>query len=213
MTMHALASHRVGVIQGNDRCAADDLGFGREGAGRLGDPLDVGRRRRVRLGDDDDVGHAQDGLARMMGGLMSRPQRIDENDVEARSDERKVVVAAVPQDDIRLLLGSLEDAGIVGTGKDQVADGEMRLVLLALLDRCTARHRDRRGSRTAARPGARGCRRASDGGRTTTRRPRSLRRRDEPAGHLRLADAGSHRRDRDDGDARLQHGALRSKQG
>ena len=162
---YPLASHRVGCIQGNDRCAADDLGFGSESTGGLGDPLNVGRRRRVGLGDDDDVGHAQDSLARVMGGLVSRPQRIDENDVEAWSDERKVVVAAIPQNDIRFFLGSLEDAGIVGTGKHQIADGEMRLILLALFDGALCGIEVGQVLGSAARPGVPGCHRASDGGR------------------------------------------------
>ena len=166
----------------------------------------------LRLGDDDDVGHAQDGLARMMGGLMSRSQGIDENDVKAWSDERKVVVAAIPQDDIRLLRGSLEDAGIVGTGKDQIADGKMRLVLLPLFDRAL------RGIQIPealeplhglALEMAIGHRMADgDHAKAALLEPSR-----EPASNLRLSNTRSHRRDCDDGDARLQHGALWPKQG
>ena len=74
-----LASHSVGCLHGNDRCAVDDLGSGSHRSCGLGDLLNGGRRRRITLGDDNDVGHAQDSLARMMSRLMSRSQGIDEN--------------------------------------------------------------------------------------------------------------------------------------
>ena len=50
-------------------------------------------------------------------------------------DERRVVVAAVPDDRVRLGLGRLEDRRVVDAREDEVALGEVRLVLLALLDR------------------------------------------------------------------------------
>ena len=212
MTSDPLASHRVGCIQGNDRCAAYDLGFGSDRSCGLGDLLNGGRRRRIGLGDDDDVGHAQDGFARMMGGLVSGSQGIDENDMKAWSDERKVVVATVPEDDIRLLRGGLEDAGIVGTGKHQRADGKMRLVLLPLFDRAL------RGIQIpeALKP-LHGLalemaigHRMADGDHAKAALFETSR---EPARDLRLSNTCSHRRDCDDGNARLQHGALWSQQG
>ena len=54
-------------------------------------------------------------------------------------DERRVVVAAVPDDHVSLLLGGLQDRGVVDAGEDEVALGEVRLVLLALLDRAVGR--------------------------------------------------------------------------
>ncbi len=142
---------------------------------------------------------------------MSRPQRIDENDVEAWSDERKVVVAAVPQNDVRFFLGSFEDAGIVGTGKYQIANGEMRLILLALFDGALC------GIEVGQVPEALyGLafqvaigHRMADGDNAKAAIFETSR---KPTGHLRLAHTGSHRRDCDDRDARLQHGALGSKQ-
>ena len=82
---------------------------------------------------DDNVGHPQHGLSRMMRGLVTGPQRVDQNDVEARPDEREVVVSAVPQDDVRFIVDNIEDAGIVDSSIDQVADCEVRLIVLALL--------------------------------------------------------------------------------
>jgi hypothetical protein len=49
-------------------------------------------------------------------------------------DEGRVVVAPVPDDHVRLLLGPLEDGAVVDPGEDDVPLREVRLVLLALLD-------------------------------------------------------------------------------
>ena len=49
--------------------------------------------------------------------------------------ERRVVVAAVPEDHVGLGLRLREDRRVVDAGEDEVPLGEMRLVLLALLDR------------------------------------------------------------------------------
>ena len=54
-------------------------------------------------------------------------------------DERRVVVAAVPEDDVRFLLRRPEDALVVDACEDEVALREMRLVLLTLLDRRVGR--------------------------------------------------------------------------
>ena len=79
--------------------------------------------------------HAQVRLAGVVAQLVSRPVRVDDDDVNVRLDERRVVVAAVPDDDVGFLLGGLEDRCVVDAGEDEVALGEVRLVLLALLDR------------------------------------------------------------------------------
>ena len=97
--------------------------------------LDAFGRSRVRLVDDADVGHAQVRLARVVAELVPRPVRVADDDVQVRLDERRVVVAAVPDDHVRLLLGPREDGGVVDPGEDEVPLGQVRLVLLALLDR------------------------------------------------------------------------------
>ena len=66
---------------------------------------------------------------------MPGPVGIDDDDVQVRPHERRVVVAAVPHDHVSLLLGGLQDRGVVDAGEDEVPLGEVRLVLLALLDR------------------------------------------------------------------------------
>ena len=66
---------------------------------------------------------------------MAGPVRVDDDDVQVGPDERRVVVAAVPHDHVGLVLGGLQDRAVVDAGEDEVALGEVRLVLLALLDR------------------------------------------------------------------------------
>jgi len=105
------------------------------------DPAHVGLDRGdvrggggVELVDDDQVGQAEMRLARVVAQLVARPVRIGHHDVEVRPDEREVVVAAVPEDHARLLLGAVEDPLVVHSGEDHVAPGDVGLVLLALLD-------------------------------------------------------------------------------
>jgi hypothetical protein len=61
--------------------------------------------------------------------------RVDDDDVHVGLDERRVVVAAVPDDDVGFPLGGFEDGCVVDAGEDEIAFGEVRLILLALLDR------------------------------------------------------------------------------
>ena len=96
--------------------------------------IDAFLRRAVDLVHDADIGHPQVRLARVVAKLVPRPVRVDHDDVHVRLHERGVVVAAVPDDHVRLLLGPVEDRGVVDPGEDEVALGDMRLVLLALLD-------------------------------------------------------------------------------
>ena len=71
----------------------------------------------------------------MVAELVARPVRVDDDEVKVRPDERRVVVATVPDDDVCFLLGRLQDRRVVDPREDEVALGEVRLVLLALLDR------------------------------------------------------------------------------
>ena len=75
----------------------------------------------------------------MVAQLVARPVRVDDDDVDVRLDERRVVVASVPEDDVGLLLRLIEDLRVVDAGKDQISLGDVRLVLLALLDRRVGR--------------------------------------------------------------------------
>ena len=91
-------------------------------------------RRAVDLVDDADIGHAQVRLAGVVAKLVTRTMRVDHDDVDVRLDERRVVVAAVPQNDVGFRFGRSQDPLVVDAGKDEIALGEVRLVLLALLD-------------------------------------------------------------------------------
>ncbi len=70
----------------------------------------------------------------MMGRDLAGAQRVGDRDVEVGPDEGKVVVPAVPDDDVGFPLGRREDRGIVDACEHQVAERKMRLVFLPLLD-------------------------------------------------------------------------------
>ena len=66
--------------------------------------------------------------------LMSWPVGIDEHDVDRRLEKGRIIVPAVPHEDIRFLLGLGEDLPVIHT---RVYDGtplDMRLILLPFLD-------------------------------------------------------------------------------
>ena len=130
--------------------------------------------------------------------------RIDDDDVQGRIDERRVVVAAVPEDHIGLLFGGTQNALVVDPGEDEVSFGEVRLVLLALLDRrvgcvevlVSLEPLDRLSGQVAVRH------RVSQHGDTLPGLAEQLR--DLPRG-LALARAGAYGADRHDRLRRAQH--------
>ena len=65
---------------------------------------------------------------------MTGAVRVECDDLEVAAVERPVVVAAVPDDDVGLLLGLAQDRLVVDAGHHDGADLDERLVLLALLD-------------------------------------------------------------------------------
>src|SRR5690242_14554510 len=69
-----------------------------------------------------------------MGDDLIRSQRIGYRDVQIGADEWKVVVAAIPYDDIGLALGLFQDCCVVYAGEDEIASRDMRIVLLTHLD-------------------------------------------------------------------------------
>ncbi len=106
----------------------------------------------VDLVHDADVRHPQVRLAGVVAKLVARPVRVDDDEVQVRPDERRVVVAAVPDDHVCLLLGRLQDRRVVDPREDEVALGEVGLVLLALLDRAVGGVEVLVASRSAGRP-------------------------------------------------------------
>lgn len=71
----------------------------------------------------------------MVGQLVARPKWVGHHDEQVRPVERQVVVPAVPDDDFRLVLGGVEDVGVVDPGEDDASGIDMGFVLLAFLDR------------------------------------------------------------------------------
>jgi len=66
--------------------------------------------------------------------LVAGPQRVGHGDVQVGREEREVVVAAVPDDDVGLGLGAIQDGAVVDAGVHHHALADGLLVLLALLD-------------------------------------------------------------------------------
>ena len=146
----------------------------------------------------------------MVGGELARAKRVDEHDEEVGADEGKIVVAAVPQHDIGTLLGAREDLAIVNARVDDVSSRDVRLVLLALLDRAIGGVEiGARGEalHPLAREIAVGHRMAQHG-RAQAAAAQMLR---EKAGHLGLAAPRAHGADRDHREVRLQHRGVRTR--
>ena len=84
----------------------------------------------------------------MVAGGVVGTECVDDHQVQIGANEREVVVAAVPDQHIRLRAGSSDDLRVVHAGKNHVASRQMRLVFLSLLDRA-ARGGEVRGGREA----------------------------------------------------------------
>src|SRR5712691_4618216 len=97
--------------------------------------LDVLGRRRVDLVDHDDVGQADVRLAGIVRELVTWAERIRDDDEQVRAEERRIVVPAVPKEDLRLLLRLAEDLFVVYAGVDDSPLVDVGLVLFAFLDR------------------------------------------------------------------------------
>jgi hypothetical protein len=168
-------------------------------------------RRGVDLVDDHHIGRTQVGLPWVIAQLVTGSQRIDDDDEEVRAVEREIVVAAIPQDDVRLGLGRPQDLGVVHPGVHHSTGVEVGLVLLALLDRRPV-EREVLVRREALDPLALevavGHRVAHD---HDAQAPLLEEDRD-PAGRLALACAGARRADRDDRTPAGQHRPARAEQ-
>ena len=208
---HALAMYRCGIVQAHRHGPAHDRRT-RIGAARaVHHLLHRACIGGIGLRQQHDVGHAQDRLARVIGGFVARAQRVDQHDMQVGAHEREIVVAAVPEDQVGIAPGRLDDADVVDTGIDDVAGGEMRLVLFAFFDGAGRAVEVGAGFEAlhalaheiAVRHGV-----AHDGGAQAAYSQFAR----QPAAHRRLAAAGAHRRYRDHRHARRDHGALRAEQ-
>ena len=132
---HSLATDRLTVLHEQRTRTLDHQGIGIQ-LGR--DPprqLDPFERGGVHLVDQDRVGHANVGLAGVIAYRVIRPVGIHDRDQYIGHVEGEVVVAPVPDHHVRFLLGLAEDRLVVYAGVDDPVGVDVRLVLLALLDR------------------------------------------------------------------------------
>jgi hypothetical protein len=208
---HPSAPDRRGIVETHRRCRAHD---GRSAVDRpdlVDDRLHAGRGRGVDLVDDDHVGHAERRLPGMVAVGLARPQGVGQDDVQAGAEEREIVVAAVPHDEVGFTLGALDDRRVVHPREYHVPRREVGLVLLALLGGASGRVQ------------VRGVREALDalaleiavGHRVTQHGhpvPSSAQPSPEPSRGLRLATAGPDGRDRDHRHSRPEHRPARPEQ-
>ncbi len=140
----------------------------------------------------------------MIGELVSGPMGVEHHEVEIGTEEGEVVVAAVPDDDVDVALGPLENRRIVDARVDRRAHGDVGLVLLALLDRGLRSVEIRVAGEALHRlllEVAVG-HRMPDGGDAQSPLEQPA---DDEAGQSALAHARAHRADREDRDRRLEH--------
>ena len=85
---------------------------------------------------------------------MRRTQRIAHNDIEVGFYKGEIIVATVPEYQVRLGLRGLQNCLVVHPGKDHQALSHIRLVLLSLLYRAVVQIQVRQGSEALHRLGA-----------------------------------------------------------
>ena len=104
--------------------AADDL-----------NPRGIGA---VHLIDDDDIRHPQRYIARIVSQFMARTMGIDDGDMQVGFVKRKIVVAAVPQNDITaigIFFRRPDDGFVIHTGINYVATDHVGFVFLHFFHR------------------------------------------------------------------------------
>jgi hypothetical protein len=191
-----LARHRRGFIKPDRRGCIYDRSPGVDGAQFRHRSFDICGRSGIHFVYDKDIGHS------------ARLQSIRHNDVQIRADKRKIVIAAVPHDDVGLLLGGGEYRLIIDAGKDDNAQCYMRLVLLPLLD-CAISGIEigGRGETLDTLPQEIAIRhRMPEDGDLSASLAQPTR---QPARNRRFAATGAHRSHGDYGPGRSQHRSLR----
>ena len=123
------------MVQRHRRAGLDDRG-GRIDAGDVGsDRVDRVGSGRVDLVDHHDVGHSQVDLAGVIVEFVTGPNASARQIGEFGTEERRVVVAPVPDDHVGLGAGLGENRGVVDAGIDHETATDGFLVLLTFLDR------------------------------------------------------------------------------
>src|SRR3989441_10400955 len=199
-----LAADLYAVVRSDRGGRLDDDGIGIHAPDVLLHDLDVLRRRGVDLVDHDDVRHPDVRLARIVRELVARTQRVRDDDVKVRLDERGVVVPAIPQEDLGLGFGLTQDLLVVDARVDDGPLVDVGLVFLPLFDRrlvfvqvlVRGEALDRLGRQVAVRH------RMADHDDLLAVGPQNP---GDPARRLALPASGADRAYRDDGHLRLQH--------
>ena len=208
---HTLAPHRIGIVTRDLRVRLDHDGLGVDLRDRPLELADLLRVRGIHLVDQDDAGRPEVGLPGVVPELVSDTERIHQRDPHRGAVERDVVVATVPQQHVAFGLRLFEDRSVVDARIDDGPRHDVRLVLLAFLDRAlvTVQVRELGIPLHALRGQIPVRHRVPHGDDALARRLEGLR---DRAGGLRLPDARAHRRHRDGRDGRLQHGRVRSEE-
>ena len=87
------------------------------------------------LANQDDVSMFEVGGAREIRKLVPWTMRVGDADPQVRFIERRIVVTAVPDDDVSLLLSLGQDRPVIYASVDDDAVRDVGFVLFALLDR------------------------------------------------------------------------------
>lgn len=101
----------------------------------LPDSFDIVLLGGIDLVDDEHIGAAQIDLARVIGQFVPGAVRIDHNDLKIGLVERRVIVAAIPQNHVGFFLGGTQNLFVIHTGINHGAFADVRFVLLAFFDR------------------------------------------------------------------------------
>jgi hypothetical protein len=97
-------------------------------------PIQISGIHRIDFIDHYRISEAHVGFPRIIAELVSWPVGINEYDVNRRFKKRCVVVSAVPNEDIRLLLGLGENFLIIHTRIYDRTSFDMGFILLTFLD-------------------------------------------------------------------------------
>lgn len=198
----------VGARDPDLRSAAVDSRPGIELAAAFLEPRDGLRIGGVDLVDDDDVREQKVREARVVPPFMALPMGIHHDEVEIGPEEGGVIVAPVPEEDVRFLFGFPQDALVVDARIDDEALVEERLELLAFLDGAVVAVEILVAAETLADlPGEFPVRHGmSDRDRPLAQLPEQPH---QKSGRLRFARSRANRRDGDDGSQRTEHCAGR----
>ncbi len=131
---HAFSADGTGVLDGQRGSGFDHGSSGVDGVqvgAHLDDRIGIGG---IHLVDDKYIGHAGGCFTRVIFHLVARTVRIGNHDGQIGLVEGDVIVAAIPQDNIRFLFGLAQDGFVIHTGINNHAVVDMGFVFFSFLD-------------------------------------------------------------------------------